>query len=213
MIETHGQEGMHSIWFVVVLYLLVSFTAAELMSLMLLLAMPLILILRVLDKRIQITPEGCMVKTLFFKHFYRWSELQTVRYMDFEKPAVAMDQRIIRFIDTRLKPLKFRSRTRSDYGVGILFSTRKLGRYPVLDPDTYHLLHDPFCLNSFYIQLLPESDFYEWSDGYKKSKFYPYPVKREEFMARAGEWGLKIEGLNVPMPPEANEEENSTKIP
>ena len=32
-------------------------------------------------------------------------------------------------------------------------------------------------------------------------------------MARAGEWGLKIEGLNVPMPPEANEEENSTKIP
>ena len=56
MIETHGQEGMHSIWFVVVLYLLVSFTAAELMPLMLLLAMPLILILRVLDKRIQITP-------------------------------------------------------------------------------------------------------------------------------------------------------------
>ena len=51
-------------------------------------------------------------------------------------------------------------------------------------------------------RLLPESDFYEWSDGYKKSKFYPYPVKREEFMSKVEEWGLKIEGLNVPMPPE-----------
>ena len=50
MIETHGQEGMHPIWIFVVLYLLVSFTAAELMPLMLLLAMPLILILRVMPE-------------------------------------------------------------------------------------------------------------------------------------------------------------------
>ena len=32
--------------------------------------------------------------------------------------------------------------------------------------------------------------------------FYPYRVDRVEFMSKVEEWGLKIEGLNVPMPPE-----------
>lgn len=188
MIEARGQNGCGGLWAIVVFFSLTFFLAPNVLPITLPLALLLILVTLGASKRILLTAEGCMVKTLFFKRFYRWSQLQTIRYIDFEKYVLR----------SQGPDYKHRGKYRTDYGTAILFSTRKLGRYPNTDPDTYLLLHDPFCLSSFYIHLLPENDFFEWSEGYRKTAFYPYPVKREEFISRAQEWGLKIDGLTIP---------------
>lgn len=132
-------------------------------------------------KTIRMDARGCDVQILFWHKFYPWSGFRTIRLLDFSK------------INMKL----------NFYGEGILFSTRKIKKYPFsIDPDSYLAWTDPLCRTGFYIQFPPES---AEPTEYRASPFsgdYAYRIRREEFMAKAEEWGLKIEGLNVPMPPE-----------
>ena len=131
--------------------------------------------------------DGCLIKVFFWKRFYRWNTFKTVRLLDFGQY------------------IKGGNHGNAPYfSEGILFCTRRIPKYPVkVDPPTYFLLRDPLGLRSFYIQFPPESAYTTKMEfGVLEYGFYPYRVDRAEFMSRVEEWGLKIEGLNVPMPPE-----------
>ena len=146
---------------------------------------PLLLIIPSFFKELQMTEDGCLIKVFFWKRFYRWSAFETVRLLDFGQCG-----------GTSLSGTPY-------FSEGILFYTRRIRKYPVkLDPTSYFILHDPFGLHSFYIQFPPESAYTTKELGVPDSEFYPYRVDRAEFMPKVEEWGLKIEGLNVPMPPE-----------
>ena len=132
-------------------------------------------------KSIRMDSRGCYVQVLFWHKFYPWSGFRTIRLLDFSK------------INMKL----------NFYGEGILFSTRKIKKYPFsIDPDSYLALTDPLCRTGFYIQFPPESAEPAEYHRLPLSSDYAYRIRREEFMSKVEEWGLKIEGLNVPMPPE-----------
>ena len=130
--------------------------------------------------------DGCLIKVFFWKRFYRWDAFETVRLLDFGQY------------------IKGGNHGNAPYfSEGILFCTRRIPKYPVkVDPPSYFLLRDPLGLRSFYIQFPPKETFSAKWLGVPVSSLYLYPVRREEFMSKVDEWGLKIEGLNVPMPPE-----------
>ncbi len=132
-------------------------------------------------KSIRMDSRGCDVQIFFWHKFYPWSSFRTIRLLDFSK------------INMKL----------NFYGEGILFSTRKIKKYPFsIDPDSYLAWTDPLCRTGFYIQFPPESAEPAEYHGAPFSSDYAYRIRREEFVSKVEEWGLKIEGLNVPMPPE-----------
>ena len=138
-------------------------------------------------KEVQMSKDGCLIKVFFWKRFYRWNTFKTVRLLDFSQYTKGGNHGNAPY-----------------FSEGILFCTRRIPKYPVkVDPPTYFLLRDPLGLRSFYIQFPPESAYTTKMEfGVLEYGFYPYRVDRAEFMSKVEEWGLKIEGLNVPMPPE-----------
>ena len=135
-------------------------------------------------KKIQMTKDGCLVKLLWTEKFYPWSAFQTIRLLDFRKCAT-------------------KSRGGAHYSEGILFFTKRIKNFSFkADPPSFLFLHDPFCRRGFYIQFPPEWSYKKKELGTPVSELYSYRVDRAEFMSKVEEWGLKIEGLNVPMPPE-----------
>ena len=130
--------------------------------------------------------DGCIIKVLFWKRIYCWNAFETVRFLDFNQCSKGGHYGGAPY-----------------FSEGILFCTRRIPKYPVkVDPPTYFLLRDPQGLRSFYIQFPPESSYTKKQLGVPEYGFYQYRLDREEFMSKVEEWGLKIEGLNVPMPPE-----------
>ena len=148
---------------------------------------PLLLYIPSFFKELQMSKDGCLIKVFLWKRFYRWNTFKTVRLLDFGQY------------------IKGGNHGNAPYfSEGILFCTRRIPKYPVkVDPPTYFLLRDPLGLRSFYIQFPPESAYTTKMEfGVLEYGFYPYRADRAEFMSKVEEWGLKIEGLNVPMPPE-----------
>ena len=137
-------------------------------------------------KEVQMFKDGCLIKVFFWKRFYRWNTFKTVRLLDFSQYTKGGNHGNAPY-----------------FSEGILFYTRRIRKYPVkLDPTSYLILHDPLGLHSFFIQFPPESSYTKKQLGVPEYGFYQYRLDREEFMSKVEEWGLKIEGLNVPMPPE-----------
>lgn len=147
---------------------------------------PLLLYIPSFFKELQMSKDGCLIKVFLWKRFYRWNAFETIRLLDFGQCGGSNHGNAPYFSE------------------GILFCTRRIPKYPVkVDPPTYFLLRDPLGLRSFYIQFPPESAYTTKMEfGVLEYGFYPYRVDRAEFMSKVEEWGLKIEGLNVPMPPE-----------
>ena len=147
---------------------------------------PLLLYIPSFFKELQMSKDGCLIKVLFWKRFYRWNAFETIRLLDFGQCGGSNHGNAPYFSE------------------GILFCTRRIPKYPVkVDPPTYFLLRDPLGLRSFYIQFPPESAYTTKMEfGVLEYGFYPYRADRAEFMSKVEEWGLKIEGLNVTMPPE-----------
>ena len=146
---------------------------------------PLLLYIPSFFKELQMSKDGCLIKVFLWKRFYRWNAFETIRLLDFGQCGGSNHGNAPYFSE------------------GILFCTRRIPKYPVkVDPPTYFLLRDPLGLRSFYIQFPPKETFSAKWLGVPVSSLYLYPVRREEFMSKVDEWGLKIEGLNVPMPPE-----------
>ena len=148
---------------------------------------PLLLYIPSFFKELQMSKDGCLIKVFFWKRFYRWNTFKTVRLLDFSQYTKGGNHGNAPY-----------------FSEGILFCTRRIPKYPVkVDPPTYFLLRDPLGLRSFYIQFPPESAYTtKMAFGVLEYGFYPYRADRAEFMSKVEEWGLKIEGLNVPMPPE-----------
>ena len=153
---------------------------------MYIITIPTLLLIPSLFKEIQMSEDGCIIKVLFWKRIYCWNALETVRFLDFNQCSKGGHYGGAPY-----------------FSEGILFCTRRIPKYPVkVDPPTYFLLRDPQGLRSFYIQFPPESSYTKKQLGVPEYGFYQYRLDREEFMSKVEEWGLKIEGLNVPMPPE-----------
>ena len=171
---------------IVLIMLIWAFFDFEMRIIMCVVGIPLLLFIPSFFKELQMTEDGCLIKVFFWKRFYRWDAFETARLLDFGQ--------CVRGGNHNSAPR---------FSEGILCCTRRIQRYPVkLDPTTYFALHDPLGLHSFYIQFPPESAYTTKELGVPESEFYPYRVNRAEFMSKVEEWGLKIEGLNVPMPPE-----------
>lgn len=172
---------------IVLIMLIMAFFDFEMRIIMCVVGIPLLLYIPSFFKEIQMSRDGCLIKVFFWKRFYRWDAFETVRLLDFGQY------------------IKGGNHGNAPYfSEGILFCTRRIPKYPVkVDPPTYFLLRDPLGLRSFYIQFPPESAYTtKMAFGVLEYGFYPYRADRAEFMAKVDEWGLKIEGLNVPMPPE-----------
>ena len=172
---------------IVLIMLIMAFFDFEMRIIMCVVGIPLLLYIPSFFKEIQMSRDGCHIKVFFWKRFYPWDAFETVRLLDFGQY------------------IKGGNHGNAPYfSEGILFCTRRIPKYPVkVDPPTYFLLRDPLGLRSFYIQFPPESAYTTKMEfGVLEYGFYPYRVDRAEFMAKVDEWGLKIEGLNVPMPPE-----------
>ena len=136
------------------------------------------------SKCIKMDQKGCQIKALILRRNFAWSDFQTVRMQDFSLECSTKNQ-VCYFSDE-----------------GIIFSKREIKKYPLrLSPDDYFVIYDPFCRLGFYIQFDPSKECSE-RRKLKKYSSFPYHVDREEFMALAEEWGLKIEGSNAPMPAE-----------
>lgn len=130
-------------------------------------------------KSIEMDSKGCNIRIFFWKKFYPWYRFKTIRLLNFAE------------IRMRANP----------YTEGILFSTRRIKKYPfTVDLDSYLVCTDPFCRTSFYIQFPPKESYEKEELRHQAPEDYAYRVKREKFMACAEKWGLKIEGWNVPMP-------------
>ena len=172
---------------IVLIMLIMAFFDFEMRIIMCVVGIPLLLYIPSFFKEIQMSRDGCLIKVFFWKRFYRWDAFETVRLLDFGQY------------------IKGGNHGNAPYfSEGILFCTRRIPKYPVkVDPPTYFLLRDPLGLRSFYIQFPPESAYTtKMAFGVLEYGFYPYRADRAEFMSKVEEWGLKIEGLNVPMPPE-----------
>lgn len=172
---------------IVLIMLIMAFFDFEMRIIMCVVGIPLLLYIPSFFKEIQMSRDGCLIKVFFWKRFYRWDAFETVRLLDFGQY------------------IKGGNHGNAPYfSEGILFCTRRILKYPVkVDPPTYFLLRDPLGLRSFYIQFPPESAYTtKMAFGVLEYGFYPYRADRAEFMSKVEEWGLKIEGLNVPMPPE-----------
>ena len=182
-VKTYTRDAMGATVLLVVFWIIALFSEAVLFS-MALATIPCILGILGRSKVIQMYSKGCVVRILFWKRFYPWDVFQTIRLLDFSRAPGAKNSHT--------------------FCEGILFSTKKIRKYPgKIDPETYLALHDPFCRKGFYIQFPPESAYTTKMEfGVLEYGFYPYRVDRAEFMSKVEEWGLKIEGLNVPMPPE-----------
>ena len=181
-VKTYTRDAMGATVLLVVFWIIALFSEAVLFS-MALATIPCILGILGRSKVIQMHSKGCVVRILFWKRFYPWDAFQTIRLLDFSRAPGAKNSHT--------------------FCEGILFSTKKIRKYPCkIDPETYLALHDPFCRKGFYIQFPPKETFSAKWLGVPVSSLYLYPVRREEFMSEVNEWGLKIEGLNVPMPPE-----------
>ena len=181
-----GTESGIPYTIVVLIMVIVAFFDFEMRIIMCVVGIPLLLYIPSFFKEIQMSRDGCLIKVFFWKRFYRWSDFKTVRLLDFSQCGAGGHHGGVPY-----------------FSEGILCYTHRIPKYPVkLDPPTYFLLRDPLGLQSFYIQFPPESSYTKKQFGVPESNFYQYHVKREEFMSKVEEWGLKIEGLNVPMPPE-----------
>ena len=182
-VKTYTRDAMGATVLLVVFWIIALFSEAVLFS-MALATIPCILGILGRSKVIQMHSKGCVVRILFWKRFYPWDAFQTIRLLDFSRAPGAKNSHT--------------------FCEGILFSTKKIRKYPgKIDPETYLALHDPFCRKGFYIQFPPESAYTtKMAFGVLEYGFYPYRADRAEFMSKVEEWGLKIEGLNVPMPPE-----------
>ena len=153
---------------------------------MYIITIPTLLLIPSLFKEIQMSEDSCIIKVLFWKRIYCWNAFETVRFLDFNQCSKGGHYGGAPY-----------------FSEGILFYTRRIRKYPVkLDPTSYLILHDPLGLHSFFIQFPPESSYTKKQLGVPEYGFYQYRLDREEFMSKVEEWGLKIEGLNVPMPPE-----------
>lgn len=134
---------------------------------------------------VKMDKNGCEMKSLFSKSFLAWNDFQTIRVQNFSRSNRSRDCYLF-----------------SDQG--IIFSTRRIRKnhsWVWVDPPVYFCITDLFCRSGFYIQFDP-TEKCEWKRKIREKAPILYHVDREEFMARAEEWGLKIEGLNAPMPPE-----------
>ena len=135
-------------------------------------------------KSIEIDQSGCKIKTFLLKRSFAWSDFQTIRMQNFSQQYSSKNQ-MCYFSDR-----------------GILFSTHKIREYPLKkSPDDYFLFHDPLSRTGFYLQFDPTAECAKRLNIKNYSSF-PYRADWWEFMSMVEEWGLKIEGLNVPMPPE-----------
>ncbi len=142
-------------------------------------------------KIITIDASGCTVSLFFWRRFYPWDSLQTIRFLDFSRARFAG----------------------SSYGgpcycEGVLFSMKRIKKYPqYMDPNTYIFLHYPFSPSCFYIQFTPTRKYVgsplRRDDG-TMPKELPcnFPVDRVTFLSCIEEWGVQVEGLNAPYPPE-----------
>lgn len=133
---------------------------------------------------IKMDRSGCEMKSLLSKRLLQWSDFQTIRIQDFSGSNDSRDPYLY-----------------SDQG--IIFSTHRIKKHSWvwIDLPTYLWFTDSFCRSRFYIQFDP-TEKCKWKEKIRNKNPILYHVDREEFMARAAEWGLKIEGLNAPMPPE-----------
>lgn len=143
--------------------------------------------------------QGCAVSIFGWKQFYSWDELQTIRFLDFGRQ-------------------RFSGRNgQITYCEGVLFCKKRIKKYPhSIDPDTYIFLHHPFSLSCFYIQFTPTNKYAITlfpSKGDKMQKELPcfYPVDRASFLSCIEKWGVKVEGLNAPYPPEKVEQQKKRR--
>ena len=186
MIDTKESLGLKQGLFLIILLLLVmAFLAEEGRFLALIFLPPLLLLFFSSCKRIHMDAQGCKVQILFWKRSYPWSRFQTIRFLDFSKQRGSSSFGV------------------SPYCPGVIFYTKRMKKYPCTwDPDSFLFLHDPFCRKGFYVQFTPTNQYAASLKGAPKERPCYYPVDRETFLSYAEKWGLKIEGLNVPMPPE-----------
>lgn len=189
MIEVRrcGKNDAGTIMFAVFMLLLVVMAclSEEVLFAALLAAPFLAIIIYRATLSIEMNKNGCEMKSLFSKKFLMWSDFQTIRFQDFSRSNCSRDCYLF-----------------SDQG--IIFSTRRIRKnlsWTWMDPASYFSFTDPVCRYGFYIQFDPTEKCERKEKIHSKDPI-PYHVDYEEFMARAEEWGLKIEGLNAPMPPE-----------
>lgn len=138
-------------------------------------------------KTVSIDASGCTVSIFLWKKFYPWYMMKTIRYLDFGQERTSSGKSPITFSE------------------GILFCKQRIKKYPSqIDPDTYIFLHYPFSLSCFYIQFTPthKNETSLFSLHEKKNRELPciYPVDRKLFLSCIEEWGIKVEGLNIPYP-------------
>lgn len=140
------------------------------------------------SKTIQMGREGVHISILFCKRHYDWSRFQTIRYVDFRKCLIGQG---------KYPPARAEE--------GIIFSTRVIKRYPILIIPGYYLLFvHPFSPSVFYIQFPPNGYPYSIDEVGVFTGHYPchFPVDKELFLSKIEEWGVKVEGINAPLPPE-----------
>ena len=150
-------------------FLVVSFNIAELF--LLFLAGTLLVALLLIKKgfahfrTIEIKPDGCTVKFLFYKKQYAWSDLKTVR---------------VEIFSTRLTL----GRTGSIYTKGIIFSTKENFRTPNWSNISTYLI---FCINPFHFFPAFFEEYKYRSDDCKY-----YEVKEKPFMELLQEYGVEV---------------------
>ena len=114
--------------------------------------------------------EGCLVRWLFFKRFYRWEELQFKRYIDLHE--------VRRLSSTR-------GSAQLPYLGGAECSVKKIKRSKTDSPSYYAALH--WTLSYFYVYFITT----ECPD--EKGLAYEYLVDETEFRAKLAEWGVEMD--------------------
>lgn len=193
MIQTRGSIE-RAVMFVILAIgiVLLCISVSGFMYVILPIAIPILFIYAMhLWKTITMDEHGCTVSLFRLQRFYPWSSLKTIRFLDFGKARFSSD-----------------NYGGYSYCEGVLFCTRKIKVYPQNSgPDDYIFLHYPFSLSCFYIQFTPTKKYIgsplRRDDGTMPKELpCTFPVDRARFLSCIEEWGVKVEGLNVPYPPE-----------
>ncbi len=193
MIQTRGSIERAVVFAVLAVCLvLLCISISGLMYIILPIAVPTLFIFAMhLCKTITMDEHGCTVSLFWLHRFYPWSSLETIRLLDFGQARFASD-----------------NYGGYSYCEGVLFCVRKIKKYPQnITPDDYIFLHFPFSFRCFYIQFTPTKKYVgsplRRDDGTMPKELpCTFPVDRVTFLSCIEEWGVQVEGLNAPYPPE-----------
>ena len=117
----------------------------------------------IFDRTININPEGCTVKFLFYKKQYAWSDFKTIR------------------VENYSLRLNFGG-AGNIYEKAIIFSTRENFHTPEWLNISSYLT---FCINPFHF-------FPVFFEEYRKGEFRYYEVKEQPFMELLQEYGVEV---------------------